>query len=467
MNFEELYKNSPENIKLKFLDAKIKHDKDLQKEFMAYAESEKKQLPGNSINDFLEIIRTTRKKYKMLLEAVDLENPDWENYHAPHSAYIEEWEAYQQAGEQEFDTIFTGFYSAAMDKIIGQKMDELVAMLIGLFYATQDAEIQDSYDSFEDVNEYLSEVHEEKMNQLIEKLKLSAVPGSRATNAIELFVSYFTGEKADKSTDPEYFEHLLIALAEKSEDPVRILDMINTSPLDSDSFAELKLLLLSKSGDKTAWLKTAELYYKNNNEVARQLLQYYFKSDKQAFMRVAHEVFQTNKSEWAKFLQNYLTPQLDKSLFLNVFWRLTTDERQISHYNKIRNLLSEEEINRLLAEVKADKPFKVQILSEEQRYAEIQNMVKNESDDWHYDKIIEPILTIYPQFCFENIRNRIQKTLLDQRGRSVYERIVCWIQLTKQIPGFEQEKQILIKETFNHKPNLPALRDEMKKAKLV
>jgi hypothetical protein len=419
------------------------------------------------MDDFLEIIRTTRKKYKKLLEAVDLENPDWENYHAPHSGYIEEWEAYQQAGEQEFETIFTGFYSAAMDKIIQQKMDELLAMLIGLYYATQDAKIEDDMESFGDVNGYLSEKHTETTHQLIEKLKLSAVPGYRATNAIELFVSYFTGEKADKSVDPEYFEPLLLALADKSEEPVRILDMINTSPLETDSFAELKLLLLSKSGNKTTWLKTAELFYKNNNEVARQLLQYYFQSDKKAFLRVAHEVFQTNKSEWAKFLQNYLTPELDKSLFLDVFWRLTTDEKQISHYHKIRKLLSEEEINRLLAEVKADKPFKVKILSEEKRYTEIQNMVKNESDDWHYDEIIAPILTVYPQFCFQNIQHRIQKTLLDQRGRSVYERIVSWIQLTKQIPGFEQEKQILIKETYNHKPNLPALRDEMRKTGII
>lgn len=50
-----------------------------------------------------------------------------------------------------------------------------MAMLIGLYEATQDTEVADEVGSFEDVNEYLLSEHANTMNALIEKLRLSAV----------------------------------------------------------------------------------------------------------------------------------------------------------------------------------------------------------------------------------------------------------------------------------------------------
>jgi flagellar assembly factor FliW len=61
----------------------------------------------------------------------------------------------------------------------------------------------------------------------------------------------------------------------------------------------------------------------------------------------------------------------------------------------------------------------------------------------------------------------VTSTLQNERGRSVYERVCKLLNLTKSIPGFEQEKMMLIQQTYTHKPNLPALRDEMRQAGLV
>ena len=65
-----------------------------------------------------------------------------------------------------------------------------MAMLIGLYEATQDAEVADEMGSFEDVNEYLLSEHTNTMNALIEKLRLSAVSENVILTAFEMFFSY-------------------------------------------------------------------------------------------------------------------------------------------------------------------------------------------------------------------------------------------------------------------------------------
>jgi len=132
MQFEKLYINTPDSLKLKFLNGIISKNISLQNDFINFAQSEQKVTEVFPMTSFTELLSSTKKRYQADFEMVDTDNPDWDNYHAPHSGYIEEWEAYQQASEQEFEGIFNAFISEAVNKIIGQKPFELVAMLIGL-----------------------------------------------------------------------------------------------------------------------------------------------------------------------------------------------------------------------------------------------------------------------------------------------------------------------------------------------
>lgn len=467
MNFEEQYSNTSDNLKLKFLIAIIRKNSNLQKEFVNFAQSEQKVTEVFPMNGFIELISSTKNQYLVNFEEVDLENPDWDSYHAPHSGYIEEWEAYQEASEQEFEEIFNAFISEAVNKIIGQKPVELVAMLIGLYEATQDAEIEDDMDSFQDVNEYLLSEFITTMESITEKLKMAAISEKLIIATVEKFTEYCDAEYPGNAHFVGYFEHLLIALAEKSTMPNQILSIIDQSTIERPAVPELVLLLNKLAGNTTEWLFSAKQFYLSNTEVAKQLLQYYFETDKGSFVITANELFNKDKHVWAKFLKDFVSIELDKSLYVNIFRHLAVNEKQIKYYLKIREYLSDSEINRLLEEVDWDKLFVVEILEVEKRYESIREIVEKNSNDWQYEKLIRPIISVYPEFCFQNIKNKTVKTIEDQRGRDVYERIASWLKLTGKIPGFEIEKRDLILQLYNHKPNLPALKDEMKKAGLI
>lgn len=103
MQFEQLYANISDKQKLKFLDAIIKNNSSLQTEFANFTQSEKKVFIEFPTNSFFEIVASTKQKYQDEFKTVDTENPDWKNYRSPHSGYIEDWEAYQYASEQEFE----------------------------------------------------------------------------------------------------------------------------------------------------------------------------------------------------------------------------------------------------------------------------------------------------------------------------------------------------------------------------
>lgn len=467
MNFKEKYSNTPDSLKLRFLESIIAQDTALQNEFLKLVASGDDPGGNKSYTSWLELIKCVRDDYREQFEGVDVENPDWENYDSPHSGYIEEYEAYRYASEQEFEAIFDRFRADATDNIIRQKADEVVAMVIGLYEATLIAEIDDEVETFEDVNSYLVSEHTETMNKLIEKLRLSSLAENIIHRSFEMFFKYCDSECSDEPHFASYFEQLLIALAQKSESAARLLTLFEQSPVEQQELPELLLILNKKAGNSSAWLQTARQFYRNNASVAQQMLTYYFETDKGAFVETAKELMAADSYLWAKFLQQYVSPHLDDELYVKVYRHLAVQQKEIAHYNKIREYFNSASLEEFLKEVAGDKAFVVKVLEVEKRYGEIKALVERHPDDWFFVEMITPILIFYPDFCFQLIKSKVFKSLQNERGRHVYERIVRWLLLAKSIPGFELERRELTHNLFNRKPVLPALRDELRKAGLV
>ena len=468
MDFKVFYKRTTIEDKLRFLEEIIRHNDELQQAFVNFSNVENRTNKDISPELFLEKIEKTRKQYLKYFESVDTENPDWDRYQPSHSGYIEEWEQYQEASEQEIEQFFRIFKTEAVDKIIQQKPEDFTAMLIGLYEACLDAEIDDPVESFGDVNEFLVEEHTATMAGLIDKIKLSAVSGKRIRAAMTLFFYYCDEEYPGNTSFPNYFQPFLLALAEKSEQPDEILAIIDESKVSREALPQLILLLNKKAGNNTEWLRSAQQFFLSDNEVAKDLLNYYFENDKPAFVKTAKVLFEKDKRYWAKILADKMDINLDKELHLNVFYQLTVHECKIDYYRKIKSLLNSENKEKLITEVKYNEVFLVEIYEEEKDFEKIKTLVQQNSESWDFEKLITPILSIYPAFCFKLIGDKATYALQSgERGRSLYQRIASWLSLAKQIPGHQAVTQALCIKLYNHKPNLPALRDEFRKAGLV
>jgi len=467
MDFEKIYHNAPEQTKLNFLEAIIMHDDKLKKEFVAYATKNESEIIPFAYEDFTRIASITQAHYQDLFEEVDTENPDWDNYKPPHSGYIPDYEAYQYASKQEFEAIVTGFVKQAIDKIIEQDPPGLMSMFAGLYEAIQNADVDDSVGSFDDVNEYLLGLFSEAMGTVVQKIRLSALSENTICTAFKIFFQY---NDEEKTQDPDFlkcFEPLLIALTDKSKKADSLINIMEDAGIEKELLPELTLSLNKAMGNSAGWLQSAQQFYKNSEPVARELLQYYFETDKQAFVALARELFDANEFTWANYLKEYMSPQLDNELFVKVYLRLIDKNHDIQYYHKVKEYLTETNVKNLLQNVKWDEVFTVKILEVEQRFEEIKFLIQKDVNKWHFADMIEPILNIYPEFCFRQIENLALNTLQAERGRDIYELIARWLKLAQEIPGFEADALLLIQQLYTHKPNLPALKDEMRKAGLV
>jgi hypothetical protein len=197
------------------------------------------------------------------------------------------------------------------------------------------------------------------------------------------------------------------------------------------------------------------------------LLKYYFETNKPAFVKLARELYEENEPKWVDFLQEYVSPQLDKELFVSVYLRYVAKTLKISDYLIVQKYLNKDDVDKLLREVQFYGDFKAKILEAEQRFDEIKQMIEEKVIKRHFAGVIQPILKVYPDFCFRQIKDLATGTLQTERGRDVYEQIAKWLKLAKKIPGFENDTLLLIQQLYTHKPSLPALKDEMRKAGLV
>ncbi len=467
MTFKECYKQVSEVEKLKFLDAIIRENQELQTSFVHFIQPGSKDGLEVSYETFVEIIEKTRKEYIHHFETVDLENPDWDQYTPSHSGYIAEWEQCQEASEQELALIFEEFGVETIDLIITQDIDELTAMMIGLYLAARDAAMEDPLETFEDVNDYLLDLHQSTINHLNEKIKLSAVSDRVVMQAIELFFRYFSQKDSKKEQSVEFFEDYLIALAEKTSHPEQLLTQLDQTPFKRKRLPRLALLLIGMTGNPTEWVRFARAHYKDDREITNQLLEHFFENDQKEFLKLAIELYDRAPSYWASMLSPMITPELSADLFIKVHYRLVTGKQKIEEYLRIKPYLTQEKKEKLLKEIKHNLPFMVQVLEEEKRFKEIQQVVEQNMESWDYHKLIKPILTIYPEFCFNQIKKKVLTTIASERGRSVYQHIVELLQLADTIPGHHPQNRILALELYQIKPNLPALKDELRKGGLV
>ncbi|ALO17051.1 hypothetical protein L21SP5_03440 [Salinivirga cyanobacteriivorans] len=467
MNFKINYNNTPDQTKLDFLNESIMNDPALQARFIAFINSsEKNNRAVINSNEFDNLVNRAQKKYQSIFEEIDTENPDWDNYHPPHSGYIEEWEAYQLATEQEIQDILNNFKEEAINLVLGQKIAELLALGTGVYFACENADIDDPVDSFDTINDELLIYFKMALNDINEKISLSVVPGN-VNSAFEPFLSFYDKNQIVGTSFFEYLEPMMLALSEKTTQPQELLAAFDNSNIKRSDVPKLLLLLNKNSGDDSAWLESAEKYYQTNDDIAKQLIDYYLKNDRQKYLECARKLFETNKSYWAEYLQNSITHELDKQLYVDVFYELCTYHQDIKYYKKISAFLSDIQKERLLTEMSTYARFAVEILTVEKRYTEIKDVVTSNMHSYDFVQLVSPIIEIYPEFCFNAIKQQVTKTIASERGRHVYERIVEKMQLAKKIPGFTDQTNELINQLYNHKPNLPALKSEFRIGGLV
>ena len=468
MNFEEIYKSATSPLKIEFLDLMIADNKKLEKQFIEFwkksvtADKEKIAQPMS----FASLVEDYKVSYLSDLEGIDLE-PNWDDCNDG-SHYRAEWEIVQDQIDEQIEEIFEDIKLELLNLVLLQDVEQLLAAFIGLYNACKQAYIEDEDTAYEDINYELINQFKRLVALFTEKIDSLTFDDHKSIDTIKEFFNYLDEYHEQENSFITLFEPLLLAFAKVTKQAKVFLKILSSSMVLPKDVPQLNIKLLQFSTDGNEWIDAALGLYENNDGVAIQLLEYYFTNDSKKYVELAKELFEKHNYIWSRYLDDKVSIEQDKDLFFIVIKELAIAQSSISHYLKIRDLFDENSFNLFCEDLEGKKIFLVEILTYEKKYETIKLIVKQVSDsDWDFDKIIKPILNIYPDFCFATITKRLNNKIQHERGRGYYIAMAETLLLAKQSKGFETQNHALMLQLYNHKPNLPALKDEFRGLGLV
>ncbi len=251
MNFKEIYDKASNEYKSEFLYPLLSNNPTLKKQFL-----EKVEVIDNPIkkvmdfSEFNDKITSSYEEYKEMMESLELEEHDWEDYTPRHSGYISEWEAIQHMAEDEADELFSFFEEDLITLLLQNNLEELLGELISFYFAAVNAEINDPNDNLGD--DYFKYEHKKFVKNIIEKISHSNISDEKINNAISLFFKYFESQNEEEHKGIKAFEQLLILLVDKINDKQILLPIEKLTSINIEYYPLLAIKIDKKSGNKKA-----------------------------------------------------------------------------------------------------------------------------------------------------------------------------------------------------------------------
>ena len=205
----------------------------------------------------------------------------------------------------------------------------------------------------------------------------------------------------------------------------------------------------------------------------------YLETDKQQAKKIALQL--QKERYFDEFLSKYLDDELLNSLDTKKFYNLILkySDNQLALMYKTLNSLNLEDYQKLNEEKKEFLKqelqkifsseyirFLVKIYEFEKNYKAILEIANKQ--DYIFRDVVKPIKNIYPKEIFEILKTYSLNILnSSNKNRQLYKIIVRRLKFIADIKEIKNEVNQFIEDLYNYKPNLPALKDEMRKENLI
>ena len=484
MEFDAKYSETATEQKLDFLKRLLDQDIDIQHQFIEFIK-DIPEIPNNEISKKIDKIK--QNIYTQLAE-LDFSNLEEEYYNSFDYNYRNDyWEndtgLYDYADDKIRD-VFIPFIDQSVSFINKGNLTEALIIFLGIYEGIQFLQEDDfnnlisyDYDFIDNVPDILMDSIEKIENHLLDIVKSDKII-LKVLDIIFDRIHYYNiknKRKGGNGNEDFYnikdFEEIFAALIVNKNTAEYLYSLLEKNDLLTLDSAYIILNIAEILEDEILWINTAESYFEYDNVIAKRLIEKYKEENrKKDFNRVAEIVFNKWPNEFDYYLINNLNKKQQKSLYIRALKNYVKDKSNLRYYEILRNYLTDKEKIDFVNSFKKSHNtlFYVQLLKTDKRYNDILICAKKHKDSDNLDRLIAPILNKYPKDCFNLIVNK-NKALINSegRGRHTYQLMMRTLKQLKQIVSLEKETATFLNELYNHKPNLPALRDEMRKAGLV
>jgi len=469
--FESLSPQEKSDYLLKILNKKAKLKNAFMEEFKNRLEKIrlKGYLPEN-IEELLQEVNNKAEELKDDLDTLDFTEIDWERAHS-HNHYVPEWEVAQEITEEEAMEIFQPYLLELEIAIKAGNLIDIAKQYLIIFHGAMQSEIKDPDNNFSDSPEdffiyQAKSLIDSKIKELSKKEFLSG----DYQNTFDLIFRFNKIYYAEKTELLEGLSSLLIPIIKNKEIANFAWQKKEEYSIDLSSLPKLLNQIVSSIGDNKLWLKNMEECFLSDEETSLKLMDYYFENDKEKFEIDAQLLFASFKSTGKYLIEKV---KLGTKLYIDLLKYLSKQNSSVEYFEKLKKYLDANEIIEYVNTVeRAD--FKAGLLAHEKRYEELIQFIDKECikgtsffGALDFKEGIKLLIDYRPDEAWVLINKKIEKMMNQAKGRENYANIAKTLNIAKLIKGKYTEVEILIKELYNHRPNLPALKDEFKKEGLI
>ncbi len=469
--FKQHYGEADTQKKLSFLKQLLDKDYDLQSQFVAFVKGKAEKLDAIAGIDIERIAEEIHEE----LSSIDFDDvvEDYNNYS---NGYYDD-EGYADEAYELIEKALEPYFKQAVDYVKkGNLMDGLRTML-GIYEGTQNLEEpHDNYGLFYDgYNSKVFEYVGDYFTKFAKETEPVVKSDENIRQVLDVLFERFNkiqnteNEENNTSYDIKHFESLLLSLLTNQEVAEYLYSKLRENDLECLGTAYVILRIADITDNQWLWLQTAETFSELESPIALNLLNKYKQlGQTYNFNRIAEKAFTTWADKFDAYLVENLDKELQKELYIKALTHQTKREHKISLYKQLREFLTDDERNDFieLKEVKNYTEFYIEILEVEKRFGEILQFIQKESNQYHLERNIRPILNVYPNESFAILKTRCEKELNSpKRDRSTYQYMVKLLQVMQLIVSKQIETRSFCQLLFANR--LPALKDEMQRAKLV
>lgn len=419
--------------------------------------------------NLIQTIEENARGLQSALSLLDFEEPEWDQW-TPSEENFGDDDIGRVLSEDKATEVFGPYCSDFEASLLQDDLTDIVVKLTSLVHGFLAADINDPYD-------YLSDPSGDFFTYTIDNLLVENIPvfGKRVFLAEEYQNSFdlvFSFNQKHYQGDNRFLRaicNFLMPLIGNREIAQLAWKAIQQYNAELKWHPKLLSHITSLLGDKDLWVESLESVFLADYDTSIQLLDYYYQNDLERFEEKALQLVE----QYNYFPVDYLVDKVKKgtALHVSILKKKVTEKGDYHYFQELKQWITEAELKQFIASIFYGS-IKANLYGKEGMYDELEKLIRKElqAPPYYLNFFVEAVKYLYPvnpELAWELTTLEISRMMNSDKKRKTYTYLAGLLKESFSIVGKSNEVKEKIKQLYNHLPNLPALKDEFKKADIL
>lgn len=473
--FEKIFKSIDLQERSQYLWQLLEQNEGLKagflREYSSQAEEIRLQIKTvYNKEEALKSIEEEAEVLKSILEALDFEETDWDRWHNPSGHYMPDYEIAASIAEEEAEEMFEPYSNEFKESLLYGNFYDTAVNISMLMHGILKANINDPYNNLDDPPNhfFISMIHSiiSKNKDEFQQRKFTTQDYAEGFEIILLTNQCHYREESSFITAMTPFLMLTIQNQENASLAWRLINEYNVNLM---KVPKLLNHITSKLGNEQLWVESMEEIFPEEYETSILLMDYYYQHNRDLFEEKAKLIADRYTAT------EYLVDKIKKGtgLHIELLKKEVNSGGDICYYKELKNYLEAADLKQFIVSI-TDSNTLAKLLGIEKMYDELETLLRKQLKNtgrytfFDFTLALKELFDAKPDLSLELVTLRIVQLMHNERSRDSYKIIAALLKESLNIKGMEDDVVRLIDSYYyHHKPLLPALKDEFRKAGLI